>query len=71
MYVHGVWGIDFEKKAVVLIPIPKGTPRTAPLNELNDFIASIREITFGVQELAVDLSLRPHYIVNISYNIGK
>lgn len=65
--VHGVWGSNGE--SVSLIPIPKGNIREIHLNELNDIIELTRSCSDEIIYLCHALEHRPHYDVNISYNI--
>jgi hypothetical protein len=68
-YVHGVWGAKDGK--VKLVPLPKGDTKDIPIGELVTFVNQLRNAADTVESLTRSLLCRPHYTINILYNITE
>jgi hypothetical protein len=69
--LHDVWGVSKEDKTeVVRMTFPSGKRTPVKLTTLTDMIRDLRvladEVTAGFEHLL----LRPHYAINITYQVG-
>jgi hypothetical protein len=70
-YVHEVWGVDNGQ--VVWIPTDGRKARPVPISELTSFLHRIRALSDKLHwvrfEVAWFMFCRPHYRINVSYQI--
>jgi hypothetical protein len=70
-WLHDIWGVSKDDpKEIMLMAFPGGTKRPIQLQTLTDMIRDLRVLADEVWALYSHLALRPHYKVNVTYQIS-